>query len=85
MLSENVPASLEMADTRSRRDDLDKFSGLIVKIYCSWHRPKPFSKVGFLKLPFWSHKQKREHGKSRRAWHLRLVLSQKPVKSYRTF
>jgi hypothetical protein len=33
--TQGVPAA-------NRGNVLDKFSSLIAKIYCSWHRPKPF-------------------------------------------
>jgi hypothetical protein len=39
------------SDAGHRRYVLDKFSDPIARIYCSWHRPKPFGQVGFLRLP----------------------------------
>src|SRR5262245_23082925 len=52
---------------------LDKFSILIAGIYCSCHRPKPFGKLDFVKLPFWyAPRRSRDgsNGKSRSVWQL---------------
>jgi hypothetical protein len=33
---------VDLGGARHTRYVLDKFSSLIARIYCSWHRPKPF-------------------------------------------